>query len=142
MKRKRKSSVATPSDRPRTFAEIRQTSAPREARWNRLYTQSVIRASQPDPYRRLIPAALQSFRPDPLGKSVRIHHGPRPVTQKWFLVDKRTGEVVQETHRRESIGTLEERRCREAKDDRRHFVIKSGYGGNNKATNYREWSEC
>jgi len=115
--------------------------APEPRRWSFPTLASI---TQGQPVSRAVAAArsVANVVQVPLGKSVRIHAGARPVTQKWFLVDKRTGEVVQETHRRESIGTLEERRCLEAKDARRHFVIKSGYGGKNGATSYRQWKEC
>lgn len=110
------------------------------AGWDYRYTLERIRATQADPFIKLIPPELNRYR---LAAPRRQAEPKASAPEPSFLVDQRTGEIVRSTYPGEEFAPgVVDRHCRQKKQDRRHFVIVSGHGGRNGVRNYKPRSEC
>jgi len=113
--------------------------------WDYSWTLERLRGSQPDPFKKLVPVSLRNLnivKRDLVATRPRIAPPPRAELRRVGddLVDTRTGEIVE----KKVIAGRDHYRseCERAKQDKRHFVISSGHGGNNGVRKYSKPKGC
>lgn len=141
--RRRRGSEFVAADLPWNRRRRRESST---QGWDRSWTLTRLRESQPDPFSRLIPAQFLNQggtkvspprRKRPV-EAPRSFHGD--VWSGYAWVDPDTGEM---SRRRTDAHTRRvDVDCVEAKQTRRHVILKTGYGGRNGQRKYRKHGSC